>query len=307
MYFKNREAESAQKVFGVITERDVVLWTEMIVGHSRLGNGEYAVQLLIEMYRDKNTTGGFSLSSVLGACSDMALLRQGEVFQSLAIKTGLDSVMSVCGALVDMYGKYGKYQIAESEFSLVSNPDLKCWNSMLGAYSQHGMVEKALSFFEQILVNSFRPDAITYLSLLAACSHRGSTQEEQSPPKNNHAELWRTLLSACVNTKNLQMGLYGDEQILKLEPEDTATHILLSNLYAVNGRWEDVAEMRRKIRGLTSAKNPGLSWIEVNNTQVFSSGDQSHTEVSRAQDELHRLKSSMLYRDHHPMNKIHSL
>ncbi|XP_019100248.1 PREDICTED: pentatricopeptide repeat-containing protein At3g50420-like [Camelina sativa] len=349
MYFKNGEAESAQKVFGVIAERDVVLWTEMIVGHSRLGNGEYAVQLFVEMYREKNTTDGFSLSSVLGACSDMAMLRQGEVFQSLAIKTGLDSVMSVCGTIVDMYGKNGKYEIAESVFSLVSNPDLKCWNSMLGAYSHHGMVEKALSFFEQILVNGFRPDAITYLSLLAACSHRGSTQEgkflwnqmkesgikaglkhyscmvslvskaglldealeliEQSPPENNQAELWRTLLSACVNTRNLQMGLYAAEQILKLDPEDTATHILLSNLYAVNGRWEDVAEMRRKIRGLASPKDPGLSWIEVNNnnTQVFSSGDQSNTEVSRAQDELHRLKSSMLYRDHHPMNKIHSL
>ncbi|KAG7565159.1 Pentatricopeptide repeat [Arabidopsis suecica] len=116
MYFKNGEAESAQKVFGVITERDVVLWTEMIVG-------------------------------VLGTCSDMAMLRQGEVFHSLAIKTGLDSVMSVCGALVDMYGKNGKYETAESIFSLASNLDLKCWNSMLGAYSQHGMVEKALSFF----------------------------------------------------------------------------------------------------------------------------------------------------------------
>ncbi|KAL9294527.1 Pentatricopeptide repeat-containing protein [Arabidopsis thaliana] len=312
MYFKNREAESAQKVFDVMKERDVVLWTEMIVGHSRLGNSELAVQFFIEMYREKNRSDGFSLSSVLGACSGMAMLRQGEVFHSLAIRTGFDCVMSVCGALVDMYGKNG-------------------------AYSQHGMVEKALSFFEQILENGFMPDAVTYLSLLAACSHRGSTQQGkflwnqmkeqgikagfkhyscmvnlvskaglvdealeligQSPPGNNQAELWRTLLSACVNTRNLQIGLYAAEQILKLDPEDTATHILLSNLYAVNGRWEDVAEMRRKIRGLASSKDPGLSWIEVNNnnTQVFSSGDQSNPEVvSQAQDELNRLKRNML-------------
>ncbi|EFH54004.1 pentatricopeptide repeat-containing protein [Arabidopsis lyrata subsp. lyrata] len=335
MYFKNGEAESAQKVFGVITERDVVLWTEMIVGESRVGNSECAVQLFIEMYREKNRTDGFSLSSVLGACSDMAMLRQGQVFHSLAIKTGFDNVMSVSGALVDMYGKNGKYETAESIFSLVSNPDLKCWNSMLGAYSQHGMVEKAQSFFEQILENGFTPDAVTYLSLLAACSHKGSTQEgkflwnqmkeqgitagfkhyscmvslvskagllgealeliKQSPPENNQAELWRTLLSACVNARNLQIGLYAADQILKLDPEDTATHILLSNLYAVNGRWKDVAEMRRKIRGLASAKDPGLSWIEVNNnnTHVFSSGDQSNPEViTQAQDELHRLKTS---------------
>ncbi|RID72424.1 hypothetical protein BRARA_C04316 [Brassica rapa] len=342
MYFKNGEAEAAQKVFDVIRERDIVLWTEMIVGQSRVGNSECAVQLFVEMYREKNRTDGFSLSSVLGACSDMALLRQGEVFHSLTVKTGFDSVMSVCGALVDMYGKTGKYSAAESVFSLVSNPDLKCWNSMLGAYSQHGMLEKALSFFEQILQNGLTPDAVTYLSLLVACSHSGSTRQgkflwnqmkergikagfkhyscmvnlvskaglvdealeliQESLPGNNQTELWRTLLSACVNTRNLQMGLYAAEQILRLDPEDTATYILLSNLYAVKGRWEDVAEMRRKIRGLASAKDPGLSWIEVNNngTQVFSSGDQSNTEVIQVQDELHRLKSNMLCRSSSP-------
>ncbi|CAH8359169.1 unnamed protein product [Eruca vesicaria subsp. sativa] len=338
VYFKNEEPESAQKVFGVITERDLVLWTEMIVGHTRLGNSECAVQFFVEMYRENNRTDGFSLSSVLGACSDMALLRQGEAFHSLAVKTGFDSVMSVCGALVDMYGKTGKCDVAESVFSLVSNPDLKCWNSMLGAYCQHGMLEKSLSFVEQILQNGVTPDAVTYLSLLAACSHSGSTQQgkflwnqmkergiragfkhyscmvnlvskaglvdealeliQESLPGNNQTELWRTLLSACVNTKHLQMGLYAAEQILRLDPEDTATYILLSNLYAVKGRWEDVAEMRRKIRGLASAKDPGLSWIEVNNnnTQVFSSGDQSNPEVIQVQHELHRLKTDMLCR-----------
>lgn len=336
MYFKNGEAESAEKVFGVIAEKDIVLWTEMIVGQSRLGNSECAVQLFIEMYREENRTDGFSLSSVLGACSDMAMLRQGKLFHSLAMKTGYDSVMSVCGALVDMYSKNGKYDSAESVFSLVSNPDLKCWNSMLGAYSHHGMVEKALSFFEQIIENGLTPDAVTYLSLLVACSHSGSTQQgkflwnqmkergieagfkhyscmvslvskagmlhqaleliEASPPGNNRAELWRTLLSTCVNTRNLQTGLYAADQILRLDPEDMATHILLSNLYAVNGRWDDVAEMRRKIRGLASAKDPGLSWVEVNNnnTQVFTSGDQFNPEVRQAQDELHRLKHNML-------------
>ncbi|KAF8088920.1 hypothetical protein N665_0527s0038 [Sinapis alba] len=338
MYFKNGEAESAQKVFGLITERDIVLWTEMIVGQSRVGNSECAVQLFVKMYRENNRTDGFSLSSVLGACSDMALLRQGEEFHSLTVKTGFDSVMSVCGALVDMYGKTGKYDAAESVFTLVSNPDLKCWNSMLGAYSQHGMLENALSFFEQILQNGLTPDAVTYLSLLVAFSHNGSTQQgkflwnqmkergikagfkhyscmvnllskaglvdeameliQESLPGNNEAELWRTLLSACVNTRNLQVGLYAAEQILRLDPEDTATYILLSNLYAVKGRWEDVAEIRRKIRGLVSAKDPGLSWIEVNNnsTQVFSSGDQCNPEVVQVQDELQRLKSNMLCR-----------
>ncbi|XP_010547511.1 PREDICTED: pentatricopeptide repeat-containing protein At3g50420 [Tarenaya hassleriana] len=330
MYFTNGDAESAEKVFGLVGEKDVVLWTEMIVGQSRMGNGEDAIQLFANMYRENNRIDGFALSGVLGACSDMAMLRQGEMFHSLAMKTGFENEMSVCGGLVDMYGKTGKHDAAESIFSSISNPDLKCWNSMLGVYGQHGMVEKALNFFEQILEHDLRPDPVTYLSLLTACSHSGSTQKgkalwkqmkekgikpgpkhyssmvslvsraglldeavelvKESPFADGRVELWRTLLSSCVETRNLQLGLEVAEQILKLDPEDTATHILVSNLYAANGKWDEVAETRRKVRGLISGKDPGLSWIEVKNSvQAFTSGDQTNHEV----DELHRLKDNM--------------
>ncbi|KAK8717518.1 hypothetical protein V6N13_044784 [Hibiscus sabdariffa] len=77
--------------------------------------------------------------------------------------------MSVCGCLIDMFAKYGKLQAAKSIFSLVSYPDLKCLNAMLGACSFHGMAEDALKIFEEILEHELRPDEVTFLSLLSAC------------------------------------------------------------------------------------------------------------------------------------------
>jgi pentatricopeptide repeat protein len=302
MYLKNGDTESAEQVFNMIEGKDVVLWTEMIMGHSRLGGGESAIKLFSMMCHEGYKIDSFALSGALSACADLATLNQGEMIHTQTVKRGCDAEISVCGSLVHMYAKNGDLHAARSIFSQVSNPDLKCWNSMLGGYSQYGMAEEAMIIFAKILVNGQRPDQVTFLSLLSACSHSGLVEEGKllwshikkndvipgpkhyscmvsllsraglldeaeeliikSTYSKDHLELWRTLLSSCVNKRNLKIGVRAAEEILQLEPEDSATHILLSNLYAAAGRWEAVAEMRRKISGLMIEKDPGLSWIE---------------------------------------------
>jgi pentatricopeptide repeat protein len=248
---------------------------------------------------------------------------------------GYDVEMSVSGSLIDMYAKNGSLEAAYMMFSQVSNPDLKCWNSMLGGYSHHGMVDKALKLFEEIIKQGLVPNQVTFLSLLSACSHsrlveqgkllwnymnriglvpgpklyscmvtllsRAALLEEaeeiinKSPYFEDNIELWRTLLSACVINKNLKVGVRAAEEVLRLNAEDGPTLVLLSNLYAAAGRWDEVAEIRRKMRGLMLEKGPGLSWIEAkNDIHVFSSGDQSHPQVDQVQAELHRLKGNMI-------------
>ena len=335
MYFKNDETDSAQKVFSLIPEKDVVLWTEMITAHSRMGDGETAVKFFYAMRQEGHKIDSFVLSGVLSVCADLATLKQGEMIHSLTLRTGYDVEMSVCGSLVDMYAKNGNLQAAQSIFSLVKNPDLKCWNSMLGGYSHHGRAEEALKLFDEILNHNIRPDHVTFVSLLAACSHCGLVEQGkflwnymkemsllpgpkhyscmvsllsraglleeaeetiiESPFREDYLELWRTLLSSCISNKNLRIGVHAAEQVLSLDAEDSATHTLLSNLYAAAGRWDAVAKIRRKIRGLMLEKDPGLSWIEVmNDIQVFSSGDQSHPRVDEAQHELRRLQGNMI-------------
>ncbi|PRQ47814.1 putative tetratricopeptide-like helical domain-containing protein [Rosa chinensis] len=335
MYFKNSETDSAQKAFYSISEKDVILWTEMIMGYSRLADGESAIKFFKEMCKESHKVDSFALSGALSACSDLAMLKQGEMIHSQALKTGFDVEMSVCGSLVDMYAKNGCLESAYCIFSQVLEPDLKCWNSMLGGYSQHGMAEEALKLFFEIQKHGLVPDQVTFLSLLSACNHSGLVEvgkflwncmkENGIPPGPKHCscmvsllsrarllneaeeliikspfnednlELWRTLLSSCVIHKNLEIGVHAAEQVLKVDAEDSATHILLSNLYAAAGKWDKVVEIRRKIKELTLEKDPGLSWIEdKKNIQVFSSGVQSKEEVGEAEDALHWLQGNMV-------------
>ncbi|KAL3722230.1 hypothetical protein ACJRO7_034579 [Eucalyptus globulus] len=334
MYFTNGENGYAHNVFHSLPVKDVVIWTEMITAHSKLEDAETAMKFFYEMYKEGHKTDSFALSGALSACADLAVLKQGEMIHSLAVKMGYDVDMAVCGSLVDMYAKTGNLQAADLIFSDVSNPDLKCYNSMLGGYGYHGLAEKALELFDEILVAGLLPDQVTFLSALSACNHSSLVKEgknlwncmrnfnlrpgpkhyscmvsllsraglleeaeemiNKSPFYDDHLELWRTLLSSSVNYQNLRMGIRAAEHVLSLDVEDTATHILLSNLYAAAGKWDVVAETRRKIRGLSMDKDPGLSWIESQDTiNAFSSGDQLHPTISKIQSELNSLIGNM--------------
>ncbi|KAF8012445.1 hypothetical protein BT93_I0568 [Corymbia citriodora subsp. variegata] len=334
MYFTNGENGNAHNIFHSLPEKDVVIWTEMITAHSKLEDSETAIKYFYEMYKEGHKADSFALSGALSACADLTVLKQGEMIHSLAVKTGYVVDMAVSGSLADMYAKTGNLPAAELIFSDVSNPDLKCYNSMLGGYGYHGLAEKALELFDEILVAGILPDQVTFLSALSACNHsclvnegkilwnclrdfdlrpgpkhyscmvsllsRAGLLEEaeemisKSPFYDDHLELWRTLLSSSVNYQNLRMGIRAAEHVLSLDMEDMATHILLSNLYAAAGKWDVVSETRRKIRGLVMDKDPGLSWIEFQDTiNVFSSGDQLHPTISKIQSELNSLIGNM--------------
>ncbi|XP_074279968.1 pentatricopeptide repeat-containing protein At3g50420-like [Silene latifolia] len=303
MYFNNGRIESAEKVFHSIPKKDVVLWTEMMAGYTKALDGENAVKVFFDMWKEGHNIDDFALSCALSACADLATLKQGEMLHCLAIKTRYDSKMSVCGSLIDTYAKNGSLKAAESIFSMVKDPDLKCWNSMISGYGHHGKGEEAMKLFDEILIHGPEPDLVTYISLLSACSHSGLVTQgkhlwnrmkendlspglkhyscmvsllcraglleeavdiiNESEYGENHLELWRIVLSSSVSSKNLSVGVHAAGKILKVDAHDSATYTLLSNLYAAVGKWEGVMEIQKQIRGLMLEKDPGLSWVET--------------------------------------------
>ncbi|ONK55316.1 uncharacterized protein A4U43_UnF5060 [Asparagus officinalis] len=256
------------------------------------------------------------------------------MLHALVVKTGYEENMCVSGSLIDMYAKSGYLDRAFSLFHRIQNPDLKCWNSMIGGYGNHGDAERAFKLCSQMKRQGLDPDHVTYVSLLSACSHRGLVDRGRfywfcmmsdgvipgvkhytcmvsllsrtgllkeakemivnSPFGRKYPELWRILLSSCINFRDLDMGIYAAEQVLCLEPDDSPSHILLSNLYASIGRWDDAAEIRKKIRLLMLEKDPGLSWIDVKGiVNIFSADDESHQQADDCRNELFRLQANL--------------
>ncbi|XP_020599353.1 pentatricopeptide repeat-containing protein At3g50420 [Phalaenopsis equestris] len=320
MYFLNSEPLSAEKIFGCVPQKDVVIWTEMVAGYSGLGDGEMAIQYFSSMLVEGHEADSFSLSSAIKATAFLTSLRQGEMFHGLVVKGGYGGNSGVSGGLVDMYAKNGSLESSKLMFDTIRRPDLICWNSIIGGF---GNVESEL-----------QPDYITYISLLSACSHCGLLERARfywfcmmtdgiipglkhytymvnllcragllreaeemimdSTFGNSSSELWRILLSSSIVSKNLDMGNHAAKQVLSFEPNDLPTHILLSNLYASIGSWDDVAQVRRKIRGLFVEKEPGLSWIELKDmVHVFSADDDCHVQIDECRKVLLRLQRNL--------------
>ncbi|KAF8769236.1 hypothetical protein HU200_006742 [Digitaria exilis] len=334
MYFTNEEPGSAQILFDSITAKDVIMWTEMVAGHSALGEGELALKYFISMLEEGHKVDSFSLSSALNSTADLAGLKQGEMLHAQVVKSGHEGNICVSGSLVDMYSKNGMLRCAYSVFCTIQMPDLKCWNSMIGGYGNHGDSEMAFKIFGDMIRGGLQPDHVTYISLLSACSHCGLVEKGRlywfhmmndgivpgfkhytsmvsllsraglldeavdlingSPSAKRYPELWRILLSSCVTFKDLSIGVYAAQQAMEQDPGDISTLILLSNLYASIGKWDNVSEIRRRIRGLMIEKEPGLSWIELKKmVHVFSADDECHTQIDDCRDELLRIRANM--------------
>ncbi|KAD3640687.1 hypothetical protein E3N88_29910 [Mikania micrantha] len=107
--------------------------------------------------------------------------------------------------------------------------------------------------------------------------------------------IWETLLGACKVHKNVELGQRVAEKLFQIEPEVDSNYIMLSNIFAANGMWDDVARVRALMSSQGIKKEPGCSWVEVNGqTHVFLSQDASHLRILEIHQKLEELEQKLL-------------
>lgn len=132
-YSKCGELGIARKVFDEIAgwDRDVVSWSSMISGYSRMGFAREAV----EMFRGMRVAGfkpnEMTLVSVLGACGDLGDLEMGRWIEGFVEASGMVVNSYIGSSLIDMYGKCGDLQSARQVFDRSGKKDMVVWNAMI--------------------------------------------------------------------------------------------------------------------------------------------------------------------------------
>lgn len=303
MYAQSGCFTSACLVFEQLKERDAFSWTVIMSGYAKTEEAEKVVEYFRSMLRENIRPSDATLAVSLSVCSDMASLGSGLQLHSWAIKSGWNSSV-VSGALVDMYVKCGNIADAEMLFHESETRDQVAWNTIICGYSQHGHGYKALDAFKQMVDEGKRPDGITFVGVLSACSHAGLLNEGRkyfkslssiygiTPTMEHYAcmvdilskagrlveaeslinqmplapdsSIWRTILGACRIHRNIEIAERAAERLFELEPHDASSSILLSNIYADLGRWSDVTRVRNILLDHGVKKEPGCSWIEIN-------------------------------------------
>ncbi|XP_020585236.1 pentatricopeptide repeat-containing protein At4g14050, mitochondrial-like [Phalaenopsis equestris] len=304
-YASNGWIAEALELFWRMPERSVFVWTALISGLVRSGNSFEALNLFVEMRREGTLIDdAFILSSVVSASADMAMLALGKQLHCFSVSLGYESNTMLGNAFVDMYAKCSDISSSRMAFDkILLKKCVVSWTTMIVGEAQHGRAEESLALFDRMVSSGVRPNEVTFMGLIYACSHIGlvwkgrelfdSMRNDygiepslkhytclldllsrsghlseadnliQIMPYEPDEAAWAALLSACNKHRDIQLGIHVADKLLRLKPKISSTYILLSNTYAHAGKWDSVANTRKLMDEMEIKKQPGYSWIEV--------------------------------------------
>ncbi|KAF3443507.1 hypothetical protein FNV43_RR13190 [Rhamnella rubrinervis] len=213
------------------------------------------------MLKQNLAPNAVTLASILPACSPLGNIDLGKQLHGFSVRHYLDENVFVATALIDMYSKSGGITYAENLFSETAEKNSVTFTTMILGYGQHGMGERALSLYHSMQGYGIKPDAITFVAVLSACSYAdmlgrvGRVVEAYEFVKGlgeegNVVEIWGSLLGACKIHDQFELGKVVAEKLLEMETGNgfTGYHVLLSNMYAEEGKWENVNKVRKQMR-----------------------------------------------------------
>ncbi|KAL5070805.1 hypothetical protein RYX36_021692 [Vicia faba] len=179
-FIQNGELNRAEKLFDAMPQKNIITWTAMMTGYVQHGLSEEALKLFNKMQANdglKPATGTFV--TVLGACSDLAGLIEGQQVHQMISKTVFQESTQVVSALINMYSKCGELHVARKMFDdgLSGHMDLISWNGMIAAYAHHGYGNEAINLYNKMQELGFQANDVTFVGLLTACSHAGLVDE----------------------------------------------------------------------------------------------------------------------------------
>nr|KJB29340.1 hypothetical protein B456_005G095600 [Gossypium raimondii] len=243
MYMKCGDADSARKLFDKMPVKNVVSWNSMISGLVQQGQFKEALHLelgkWVHAYIDKNQikADGF-----------------------------------VGNALVDMYAKCGSAEQAFGVFQGMECKDVFSYTAMIMGFAMNGEAERALDIFAEMPMVGSKPDEVTFVDVLSACSHAGMVEEGwrhfedmskvyNLEPQTEHygcmvdllgragliseaevfianmpiepdAFVWGALLGACSIHGKVELGEAIMKKLVAVEPVRDGAYILMSNIYS---------------------------------------------------------------------------
>ncbi|CAN1174351.1 Pentatricopeptide repeat-containing protein At1g11290, chloroplastic [Linum perenne] len=305
MYSKCKRIDLASDVFEKLQNRTTVSWNAMILGYAQNGCVNEALNLFCEMQSRNIKTDSFTMVSVIPALAELSIPRQAKWIHGLVVRRFLDKNVYVMTALVDMYAKCGAIHTARRLFDMMDTRHVITWNAMIDGYGVHGHGRAAVELFTDMQKGDIKPNHITFLCILSACSHSGLVDDGKrffesmkrdyvlepamdhygamvdllgragrlkeawdfinKMPVDPEIQVYGAMLGACKIHKNVNFAEKAAEKLFKLNPEEGGYHVLLANIYATSSMWKEVAEVRALMQKKGLQKTPGCSLVELRN------------------------------------------
>ncbi|KAH0933263.1 hypothetical protein HID58_010380, partial [Brassica napus] len=271
-YTRVKDMEEAR-----MPRRNVVCWNTILALYVRNKKYTECLRLYEEMV-DKGD--GFkpnkaSITSVLTACGKLGRVDIGKRIHLYVTSNGIKPDMLLSTALLTMYAKCGVMDMAREVFDGMRERSIVSWNSMIMGYGMNGDGEKAVEMVLDLEKHgNVEPNGATLVCVLSACVSSGMVLEGwwvydrltriyNVEPKVEHHGCLVNLLALAGLTKdseelkgkesqsviwtisNLDIGESLAKRLMRLQPSEVGPYVLLSYVYAIDGKWEEVEKVRR--------------------------------------------------------------
>ncbi|XP_020577451.1 pentatricopeptide repeat-containing protein At3g29230-like [Phalaenopsis equestris] len=243
--------------------------------------------------------------SVLTACANLGQLDRGKWIHSLIREVSIEHDVLLWTALLTMYAKCGAIKSAKEVFDQMPERGTVSWNAMIMGYGLHGQTDAALELLLEMEKCGSKPNGSTFVCILSACSQSGSVLEGwwcfdhmirvyNIKPTVEHVgcmvdllgrngllkdnadfvkdltkkplkALWGSLMSSCWTHSNWEIGKFVGRKLIEMMPEEVGPYILLSNIWAAEGKWEEVERVRVMMEKRGLQKGAGMSLVELDN------------------------------------------
>uniref|UniRef100_A0A0E0FXI4 CRR4 n=1 Tax=Oryza nivara TaxID=4536 RepID=A0A0E0FXI4_ORYNI len=302
-YARHGRMDEARVLFEEMPERNVISWSIVIDGYVRFGEPNEALEFFQRMLRCGIKPDRVAAVGAVAACAQLGALEQGRWLHSYLEKKKVLFDVVVQTALIDMYVKCGRLDLAKLIFESMPKKSVVTWNVMIVGLGTHGYGLDAIKLFNQMETERAPMDDLSVLAVLTSCTHAGLVSEGLGifyrmekdlglEPKVEHygalidllgragrvdqarntietmpmeptPELWGSLLASCRSHRCVELAELSVEHLASLGADDSGVYVLLSNIYADEGMWDDVFRIRKLMSAEGMKKNIGRSVIEV--------------------------------------------
>ncbi|KAL2937859.1 hypothetical protein RDABS01_021308 [Bienertia sinuspersici] len=157
-------------------------------------------------------------------------------------------VLTACSYRRDTVNQAKEYFMLMSERYKIK-PSIKHYNCMVEVLGRAGLLKEAEQLIRQMPID---PDAI----------------------------IWGSLLSSCRNHGDIEMAIEAGKRICEIDCNDSSAYVLVSNIYAASGQFENAIQQRVLMKEKHVPKEKGCSSIEINGeVQEFASGGMLNHEM----------------------------
>ncbi|GFZ19792.1 basic helix loop helix (bHLH) DNA-binding superfamily protein [Actinidia rufa] len=257
------DVESAAQLFSEMPKRDLISWTIMITCYAQNKQYVEALAVFSEMKSQGTSPDEVTLASVISVCAHIGALDLGKEIHLYLIQNGFDLDVYLGSALIDMYAKCGSLAV-------------------------HGFAQAAFAMFSRMEREKIKPNGVTFISVLNACTHAGLVEEGRRrflsmssdysiPPEIQHygcmvdlfckaglledalgliqsmqiepnSIVWGALLGGCKLHRNLSIAQIAVDKLMVLEPNNSGHYTLLVNMYAEENQWSEVSKIRSAMK-----------------------------------------------------------